>query len=69
MTSRLHNDLEETYCKIADNRPFSLVHFVFPMQIMCQYLGGSVLCFGSLKRVHADIFMLACALLMSKTKN
>ena len=45
---------------ILNNRPFSLVHFVFPIQIMWWYSlrrFDSLSC--SLKRVHADIFMLA----------
>ena len=43
----LHTEHNASFGEIGVNRPFSLVDFVFPMQITWRYLGGLNLC-----RVH-----------------
>ena len=52
----------------AKNRPFSLVHF-FPNTGHVLILRRFGPFFWSLKRVHADIFMLACTLFNHQNKD
>ena len=51
------------------NRLFSLVHFVFPIQIMWQYSGGLVLCFAHSKERMQAWICLHALFLMNKTKD
>ena len=49
---------------VSGNRPFPLVHFFLHVLILRRF--GPFFC--SLKRVHAGIFMLACALFNEQNK-